>query len=241
MTAHFGYARYAVAPPSGPGRPTSALPDEIDDYFDAGVQRRSGPLTLGLDFYWRDAHHLLVEHDIPGSVTPGVFAFRQARLRGVEFSSTYARGPVTAWANVTYSRAQASDLIGGDTIFPATTLVATRGRWVPLASDRPLTLSAGATWRLGRLSLGADLLAGSGTVQTERADEPNAARAPAYATLALAAVRHLRIADRPVDLRADVTNLTNVRYPTGDAANLEGGWTRFTQGRALLLGIEAGF
>jgi hypothetical protein len=237
LTAHLGYARYAAAPPLG----RRALQDEADDYFDGGVQRRSGPLTLGLDFYWRRTRNLIVERDDPGSAAPSAFAFRNARLRGVEFSSTYARGPVTAWANLSLARAQAGNLIGGDALFTAAAIAATRGRWIKLATDRPLVLSAGATWRLGRLSVSADLLAGSGTVQTERADNPNAARAPAYAALALAAVYHLRIADRPIDIRADVTNLTDVRHPTSDAANLEGGWTRFTQGRALLLGIEAGF
>lgn len=241
LTAHLGYARYAAAPPPDPALRTAGLPDEADDYVDAGVQRRVGLFTLGLDAYRRSARNLLVQREIPDDATPGVFAFRRARLRGVEVSSTYARGPVTAWANLAWSRARASGLIGGDTLFPAATRAATQGRWVPLASERPLTLSGGATWRLGRLAIGADLLAGSGTVRTERADQPNAARAPAYAMLALAAVYHLRIADRPIDLRADLINLTDTHAPTSDAANLEGGWTHFTQGRALLLGIEAGF
>jgi outer membrane cobalamin receptor len=241
LTAHLGYARYSAAPPPREGGQNAALPDEVDDYLDAGIQRRFGPLMLGVDAYWRGVRNLLIEHERPGSATPSAVAFRRARLHGVELSSTYARGPITAWANLALSKARATNLIGGTATFPAVTLAATRGRWLPLASDRPLTVSAGATWRLGRLSVGADLLAGSGTVETDSADRPNRARAPAYAALALAAVYHLRIADRPVDVRADLTNLTDVRYPTSDANNLEGGWTRFAQGRALLLGVEAGF
>ena len=108
MTAHVGYARYAAAPPPGQAGPIPALADEIDDYLDAGVQRRIGPLTFGLGVYWRGARDLLVEHDVPGAVAPSAFAFRHARLRGVEFSTTYARGPVAAWANLSFSRAQAS-------------------------------------------------------------------------------------------------------------------------------------
>ncbi|MGN6848656.1 MAG: hypothetical protein ACTHJK_04125 [Sphingomicrobium sp.] len=71
--------------------------------------------------------------------------------------------------------------------------------------------------------------------------DPNGARHPAYAVFGLAAVYHARIAKRPADLRLDLTNLTNVRYATSDATNLEGGWTRWGRRRAITIGIEQGF
>jgi hypothetical protein len=241
LTAHVGYARYATAPPLESSGGAALLPDETDDYFDGGIQRHSGPLTLGLDLYWRRARNLLAQRELPGRAAPAAFGFRRARFRGVEFSAAYARGPVTAWANLSLSAARARDIFGGSALFGPTTLAAARGRWLALASDRPAAVSAGATWRLGRLDLSADLLAGSGSVRTLRLDAPNGARAPAYATLALAAVHHLRVGGHSIDIRADLTNLADVRQPLSDAANLEGGWTRFTPGRALLVGIEAGF
>jgi hypothetical protein len=43
------------------------------------------------------------------------------------------------------------------------------------------------------------------------------------------------------DFRVDLTNATNARYRLNDATNLEGGWTRWGQERAITLGIEQGF
>lgn len=115
------------------------------------------------------------------------------------------------------------------------------GHWVDLASDRPVSASAGASWRIGKLDLSGDILAGSGAVRTFDPSRPNGSRAPAFATLGLAAVYHLTLFDQPLDLRADLTNLTNVHYVTNDAANLEGDWSQFAQGRSILVGFEQGF
>jgi hypothetical protein len=88
MTAHAGYARYASAAPLGDGVGGTALPDESDDYLDAGVQQRLGALTIAVDGYWRKARNYLTQHETPGHATSTAFAFRQARIEGVELSAT---------------------------------------------------------------------------------------------------------------------------------------------------------
>jgi hypothetical protein len=241
LTGHLGYARYAAVPPLGLERTPHALPDERDDYLDAGLQQRFGALTLGLDLYWDEVRNAFVERLRPGSARGTGFAFARARRRGLEFSATYGEGPVSAWANLALSQARGRTILGGDLLLPAATITAARDRWVDLAADRPLAASAGATWRIGRLSLAADLAAASGAVRTVAAGDRNGARDRIYARVGLAAVYHLRLAGQPTDLRLDLTNLTNVHYRTGDATALEGGWTRFGEPRALLVGIEQGF
>jgi hypothetical protein len=240
-TAHLGYARYAAASPLGEEAGGAALPDERDDYFGAGLQQRLGPLTLGLDGYWRTARNYLAAHETIGSALTTAFAFRRARVRGLELSATYARRSLTAWANLALTRARARTIIGGDPLFAPAALAAASVRAVPLASERPLTASAGLTWRSGRLSLAGDLLVSSGAVQTAALDRPNGARSASFATFGLAAIYHLRIAGQPADLRLDLTNAADARYVTSDAANLEGGWTRQGPGRAITIGIEQGF
>ena len=69
----------------------------------------------------------------------------------------------------------------------------------------------------------------------------NGSRHSPYALLGLAAVYHARIIGRSADLRLDLTNITNARYVTSDAGNLEGGWTRRGAARAITIGIEQGF
>lgn len=241
FTAHAGYARYASAPPLGEEQASTRLPNERDDYVDAGVQQKIGPVTIGIDGYWRSAHNLIVEHKTRGTAIPAAFAFSRGRFRGVELSATYARGPVSAWANLTISKSQARTIIGGESLFSPETLAAANGRWTDLASDRPVTASGGVSWRIGKLNLSADVLAGSGAVRTLSPSDPNGARAPAFASFGLAAVYHLKVLYGPLDLRADLINLTDVRYIANDAANLEGGWTRFTEGRSVLVGLEKAF
>jgi hypothetical protein len=239
LTAHVGFARYAAAEPLDEAR-SVALPAEGDDYFDAGAQLAAGPWTFGLDAYRRAARNLIGRREVPGAAVASAFTFARARFAGVELSATYARGGVSAWANLALSRSRARTIAAGGGLFAPQTLVAA-DRWEPLASDRPVAASGGLTWRLGKLTLGGDILAGSGAVGTLDPAAPNRARAGPFATLGLAAIYHARVLDRPTDLRLDLTNLVNNPYRTADARNLEGGWTRFANGRAFLVGIEQGF
>ena len=239
LAAHAGYARYASAPPLAEAAQTK-LPDERDDYVDAGAQQRLGSLSLGIDAYWRAARDYIAEHRTIGSTVPAALAFERARMRGLELSATYARGPVSAWGNLALSRASAREIVGGETLFSSQVL-AGAARMIPLSGERPLSASGGLTWRLGKLSVSGDLLVSSGAVRTAVLDQPNGSRRPAYAVLGLAGVYHARIAGQPTDLRIDLTNLTNARYATTDATSLDGGWTRFGEGRAVSVGIEQGF
>lgn len=238
LTAHLGYARYSAAAPVG--ETGSGLPVERDDYFGAGVQQKLGPVTLGIDAYARSARNLIAEKRILGEASTRAFSFARGRMVGVEFSATYARGPMTGWASLALSRSRAKSIVGGRDLFTQAALDGAQG-WVALATDRPVSGSGGLTWRRGRLSLSGDVTASSGAVRTSNAFDPNGARAPAFATFGLAAVYHARIAGRPADVRLDLTNLTGVRYLTNDSRNLEGDWTRFGPGRAIVIGLEQGF
>lgn len=240
LTAHVGYARYASAPPLGEPS-NSALPDERDDYFDAGLQQQLGPLTLGLDAYRRSARNYLAELRITGSAVPAAFAFAHARIKGVELSATYASGPLSAWANLSVESARAMGIIGGTTLFSPGVIAAASAHWLPLGSERPVTASGGLTWRSGRVSLSVDALASSGAVRTADSAQPNGSRLSPYAVVGVSAIYHTRLAGQPADVRLDLTNLTDSSYETNDATALEGGWTRWGEGRAVIIGIEQGF
>jgi outer membrane cobalamin receptor len=241
LSAHLGYALYAAAPPLGEQPVSATLADEHDSYFDGGVEQRLGPFTLGVDAYWRSARNYIAERETIGSSVPAPFAFRRARFNGLELSMTYAHGVMTAWTNLAIARGRAWTIVDPGKIFSAAVLAQTADRPLATAGERPVTGSGGVTWRLGRLSLSADLLVSSGAVRTRDATRPNGSHYPPYALVGFAAVYHARIADRPADVRLDLTNLSNVRYFTSDAANLEGGWSRHGPGRAITIGIEQGF
>jgi hypothetical protein len=240
LSAHGGYARYASAPPlrdvGGVG-----LADETDDYFDIGVQRRRGPLTLGVDGYRRAVRNLLSEHATPGSALVMPFAFRRARIKGVELSATYAHRSSTAWANLAFSNATARSIVGGEGLFSPAIISGSSTRPLLLGTGRSLAASGGVTHRLDELTLSADILVSSGAVRSLDPSRPNGAHAPTYALLGVAAVYHLRLAGHLTELRIDATNLADVRAVTSDASAVEGGWSRQTRGCLIVVGIEQGF
>lgn len=241
FTGHVGYARYASAPPLGEQRTGMLLRDERDDYFDAGIQQRLGQVTVGADGYWRSARNYIAERETSGSAVPTAFGFKRARIEGLEFSATYSDRATTAWANVALMSAKARTIIDGEALFAPAAIAAAASRFIPLASDRPITLSGGVTQRLGKLSLSGDLFVSGGAVRTLDLADPNGSRHSPYAVFGLAAVYNARIAGQPTDLRLDMTNLANVHYSTNDATDLEGGWTRQGRARAVTIGIEQGF
>lgn len=240
LTAHVGYARYAAAPPLDELAALPPLGRETDNLIDAGLSRTWGRLTVTADAYWRGARGLLVARRVVGSALPESFEFRRGRLRGIELSASYARRGTTAWSSLSLSRADGSGIIGG-AIFPATTLAAKGGGTVPLGTNRPVRLAGGFTQRFGHFSLGADTLLSSGAVRTLTPTQPNGSRRPFHAEVGLAGVYHLTVAGKPVDLRLDLTNLTDSHAPSNDATALEGDWTRLARRRAITVGIEQGF
>jgi outer membrane cobalamin receptor len=238
---HIGYGRYASAAPVGEASPAANLADEHDDIFDAGMQQQLGGFTIAADAYSRSAQNYVAEHQTIGSASPMAFEYKHAQLKGLELAATYSHGPLAAWANLALAKARGKRIVGGETLFSPEVLAAASTRWVPLDSDRPVTASAGVTWRLGKVSLSGDILASSGAVRTKMPADPNGSRRSVYAVLGLAAVYHARIAHKPADLRIDLINLTNRHYVTSDATALEAGWTRWGEGRAVTVGIEQGF
>lgn len=241
VTAHLGYARYAAVAPLDDETKSARLPDERDDYIDAGLQYRIGVVTLGADGYVRWSRNFLTEHNIIGSALPEPFAFERARFRGVELSATYSTRPVSAWVNLSISQGRGRSIVDKEAIFAAATVAAANGRWIPLSSDRPVSGSAGMTWRSGKLALSTTFAASSGAVRSLSLVDPNGARDHAYATVGLSAVYHAGLGGRLSDFRVDLTNLTNAHYRINNAGNLEGGWTRWGQERAITVGVEQGF
>lgn len=241
FSAHAGYSRFAAAPPMGEEQPGMPLADEHDDYVDGGVQQRVGPITLGADVYTRWADNYLAEHATIGTATRIAFAFREAEFRGIELSATYARHGTNAWVNLALSSAKGKTIVGGAGLFAEPTLKAVDGQFVPLASERPFTLSMGLGQRLGSLNVSGDLQVSSGAVETTNSTAPNGRRRSAFALLGVAGVYHAHIFGPRTDLRIDATNLTNSHVVSTDASALEGGWTRRAVGRAVALGIEQAF
>lgn len=243
LSAHASYARYFVAPPLDDAIATTNKPSgERDDYFDLGVEWKLGNLTLGADAYRRAADNLIARLYSPFAPVAQTFNYRSGRLAGVELLMTYADGPLRAWGNVALSRSTARGIATGANLFaPAVTAFVDR-HWIRIDQDQELTCSGGLSYRFGSLLLSSDVLVGSGGRRSPLTGDPNGARLPGHVTLDLAAVYRLHlIEDRPLDIRLDLTNVSDRRYALSDGTGLAGGAPQYAVGRGIFVGIEQGF
>lgn len=251
LTAHAGYARYYAAPPQDDAAPRSILVGgatstpprgESDDYFDLGAQQTLGHLVLGIDGYWQAAHNLIAQRNWEFAPFGRSFNYRTGRLRGVELSMTFARGPVTAWSNLALAQARGRDIVTDQAEFTPGELAYVATHDVPLDQDQRATGSSGLSYRVGHLLLSTDLLFGSGTRRTLPGGPVNGARLPAYATVDVAAVYHVTLSrNHPLDLRLDVNNLFDARYALRDGTALGGGAAQWSERRGLFVGLEQAF
>lgn len=255
-TAHAGYARYFVPAPQEPGSvstfagTTGALPGtmatpirpETDNYYDIGVQQTFGGLTLGLDGYWRDAQNLIDERPSGSPLVRQVFNYDQGRIRGLEFSLTYADGPFSAWGSLAIARGVARRIASNQFYFTPAELAHIDSHYIHLDSDQTYTASGGASYRLGPLKLSGDFTYGSGYRRTPPGAAPNSSHLPGHMQVDVAAVYRLKgLRDRPLDLRLDVMNLFDRRYEIRDGDGVGALLPQWGPRRGFFVGLEQAF
>lgn len=255
---HMGYARYFLPAPieeaaesaadlvgttgAWPTNGSSPVKAETDDYYDVGVQGSNGGLTMGIDAYWRAAHNLIAEGQFGPAALSHTFNYADGRLRGVELSLTYAKGPLSAWGNLVFARSDGRDIVTNQTYFTPGQLADLALGWRPLAQDQRASGSAGGSYRWGKLQISGDLLYGSGLPRTLSGGTINGGRLPAYTQVNFALVyRAAEFNQRPLDLRVDVINAFDKRYALRDGTGLGDGPPQWGQGRGVYFGLEQAF
>ncbi len=247
-TVHAGYARYFVPPPldGNFGAPPSPKADparaESDDYYDVGVEQKLGGLTVGLDGYWRDAANLIDFVPVGAGALPRSFNYAIGRVRGVEFSATYAEGPFSAWADLAIGEGKGQGIVSNRFSFTSADLVFARRNFVNLSQDQTCTASAGASYKWGPARLSTDLIYGSGLRRTAQGGAPNAAVLPDYVQVNAAMVYRMEgLGGQPLDLRLDAINLLDRRYALRDGSSLGGGVPQWGPRRGVFIGVEQSF
>ncbi|HXQ16265.1 MAG TPA: TonB-dependent receptor [Caulobacteraceae bacterium] len=262
-TLHAGYARYFTPPPfelvagetlakfAGTTAASPVTQDDLprserDNYYDLGAQQRLGHLTLGVDGYWRDATNLIDEGQFGAPIILTPFNYAQGRIRGIEFSGTYAHGPISAWANVSISKAQGKDIVSSQFNFSQADLDYITSHFIYLDHDQTFTASAGASYKLGDLKLSTDLLYGSGLRRTDTlpggVDIPNGGHVPGYVQVNLAANYHLTLGKAgPLDLRFDIINVGDEKYQIRDGTGVGVGAPQWGPRRGFFAGVTKSF
>jgi len=261
-TVHLGYARYFSPPPfenvattnlvavqntsaAGPANALDTTPfAERQNYFDAGIQQKIGPVSVSVDGYYRKSKNLIDEGQFGAPIILTPFNYRKGTIRGVEGNVSYQHGPWLAYANFSYEKAKGRDIVSSQFSFDPDDLAYIRDHYIYLDHNQTYTGSAGISYsfREGFLAgskLGGDMLYGSGLrTDDELADGsviPNGAHLPGYAQFNLTASHKF---DRPgLEVRVDVTNVGDHKYEIRDGNGVGVGAPEYGPRRGVFVGI----
>jgi outer membrane receptor for ferrienterochelin and colicins len=259
-TLHAGYARYFSPPPfelvgsqtvakfvnttaaSPVGADTTPYAERAD-YFDVGVsQKLARGLTLGVDSYYKASNNLIDEGQFGAPIILTPFNYLRGRQYGVELSASYARGPLTAYANLAYARNQGRDITSSQFNFAPADLAYIATHYIYLDHDQTLTGSAGASYLWRGTRVGADLIYGSGLRATRPDGIPNGDHLPGYVQANLSLSHRFATAPLgPLEVRVDVTNAFDHVYEIRDGTGVGVGAPQFGPRRGVFAGLTKSF
>jgi outer membrane receptor protein involved in Fe transport len=256
MRVHAGYARYFTPPPTEkidttsvqkfvgttnalPSDANTAISSERSHYFDAGLSYQLTPqLTVGLDGYYRLVKDLQDEGQFGNALIFSAFNYEKGRIRGIELTSSYRDGGLTAYANVGVSRAEGKNIVTGQFNFDPDELAFIAANWVHLDHDQTVAASAGMSYTWGMTTATVDAIYGSGL----RRGFANTEHLPSYAQVNLGGSQKL---DAPfigkLELRLAVINVFDKVYELRDGSGIGVGAPQFGPRRAFYAGVAKPF
>jgi outer membrane receptor for ferrienterochelin and colicins len=256
-TLHAGYARYLTPPPfelvasqsvsKFVGTTAEALgtlndtpKSERDNYFDLGAAQKLGPVTLGIDAYYKQAKNLVDEGQFGAPIILTPFNYRVGYAKGVELSANYARGPLTGYANLAWSQAKGKDIVSSQFNFDPADLAYIQNHYIFLDHDQTWTGSMGGAYRFDTgTRVSGDLIYGSGLRRTT-GSIPNGDKLPAYTQVNLGASQEFA-AFGGFTLRADVINVFDKKYAIRDGSGVGVGAPQFGPRRGVFVGVSKTF
>ncbi|HYI84462.1 MAG TPA: TonB-dependent receptor, partial [Acetobacteraceae bacterium] len=208
--------------------------------FDVGVSQQVTPAwTLGVDAYYKDVRDLLDFGQFGGALIFTPINYRQGKVYGVEFSTTYRADPVLLYGNLALSRSVGRDIRSAQFNFEPEELAYIRNKFVRTDHDQLITGSAGAVWRAwegGRLS--ASMLYGSGL----RRGFANTEKLTPYATFNFGVQQDLSLPDGGLwTVRFDVLNVFDREYQLRDGTGIGVGAPQFGARRGVFAGLSRAF
>lgn len=253
---HAGYARYFTPPPTEkidttsvakflgttnalPSDANTAVKSERSDYLDIGFTHQLTPqLSLGVDAYYRAVKHIQDEGQFGKALIFSAFNYAQGRVRGVEFSSTFKQKNLSAFLNVSWSKAEAKRIETGQFNFDAVELAYINSHWVHLDHDQAIAASAGTAYQFGSASISADLIYGSGL----RRGFANTENLPGYTQFNLAFANKFEFgAMGKIETRLSIINLFDRSYQLRDGSGIGVGAPQFAPRRTFYLAMTKRF
>ena len=247
-TLHAGYARYFTPPPNelvsqstlalfanttnAPANTqNSQVQPERTHYYDAGITHELIPgLSLGLDAYYKTVRNLLDEGQFGTALIFTPFNYSRARVYGTELSATWKSGNFSAYGNYARSVARATEVNSAQFNFDPAELAFIANNYVYIDHDQRVSISGGASYRIGNTEFSTSMLYGSGL----RSGFANTNKLPGYTQVNLGVLQHLSTADLgKVDLRLSVVNAFNQAYEIRDGTGIGVGAPQFGPRRGI--------
>ncbi|SAL53071.1 TonB-dependent siderophore receptor [Caballeronia udeis] len=256
-TVHAGYSRYFTPPAFelvsgediarfvGTTAQTSSRNDPVQPershYFDLGItQRLSSTITVGVDAYYKKSTNLLDEGQFGTALIFTPFNYKYGRVYGVEFTSNYKQGNLSAYMNVAFSRAQGKDIDSAQFNFDASELAYISNHWVYLDHDQRVTASFGGAYQLGKTTFTFDGIVGSGL----RSGFANTDHLPFYTQVNLGVIHHFNFNEPLIgkfDARLLLINAFNRVYELRDGSGIGVGAPQYGPHIAVYAGITKNF
>ncbi|AHJ63170.2 TonB dependent receptor [Granulibacter bethesdensis] len=263
-SVHAGYARYFTPPTfellstasiAAFQNTTAAAPGgllnntvkaERANYFDIGIDQQFLPgWRGGVDGYYKQATNLLDEGQFGAPIILTSFNYARGYVGGVQFDTTFDRGPWSVYANVAWSKAMGKDIVSAQFNFDPEELEQIKNSYIHLDHDQRITASAGAAYTLFQgthhpLRMSGTMLFGSGL----RSDGavPNGSALPPYGTFNFSAVQTLDLGfGKSTQIRLDVINLFDSTYMLRDGTGVGVGAPQYGLRRTILAGLTQRF
>ena len=257
-TLHAGYSRYFVPPATEiisttniakfagttnqlPSDGNNTALSERSDYYDAGISQNIGPLTLGVDAYYRKVSRLQDEGQFGAALVYSNFNYEFGRIRGVEFTANFDQGPVSAYFNMAYNRAMGKRIITGQYNFSPDDLAYIYNNYIHLDHDQKLTSSGGISYAItGDTKVGADYIFGSGL----RSDGavPNGLSLPYYFQLNLNVAHDFNFdSTGTLHTQLALINALDRTYELRDGTGVGVGAPQFGPRRGVFLSVQKDF
>jgi outer membrane receptor protein involved in Fe transport len=259
-TVHGGYARYFTPPPfelvaneavqkfantvAAPTVPIDTTPfSERDDYYDIGVQQKlPGGFTVGVDGYYRTAYHLIDEGQFGAPIILTPFNYNHGIIQGAELTADYARGPFTAYWNLSFTHAVGKDIVSSQFNFQPDELAYIAQHYIFLDHNESWASSFGVAYRFGDTRVAVDGNYGSGLRTTGADGVPNGASLRPYTTVNLSLQQHVGLpVAGPITLRFDVINLFDDAYEIRDGSGVGVGAPQWGARRGFFGGFTKAF
>lgn len=257
---HAGYSRYFTPPPqelasqasinlyantsNAPSVSTSDnVKSERTHYVDIGLSHKvNDMLTLTADVYYKRIQNMLDEGQFGQALILSPFNYAKGFAKGLELSSVYNNRDWGGFLNFTVQKAQAKNIISGQSLFAEEELAYIANHYIYVDHDQTYSVSGGVHYHFGDSQLSADALYGSGLRKTAAGGTPNGAALDAYTTMNAAYTHNWKktfFGD--IEGRIAMINLFDKSYLLRDGSGVGVGAPQHGARRTLYVGLSTSF